>query len=510
MENKAINQLEELYRDEIDSHDIKKKLNVGITSFKFNDLQFNKKLSSKNMRHSQEKNYFGRNTITYKNKDKKIKINTDLYMPNEQKKNTFYEKIEDSKNEEEEKVNDKKFKKKGNIELKICKTLKNCGENINKAQILLFNKGNNNNNKQGLKPSQKMSTKNILSSTKRGNLLLNSKKHKKIKDKDIEKESPLKNEKIINNELKRKKTYYRSNQNNNKLLNFSKNINSFDIENKNDKENTENNKDSKGKYNNVFNQFRNHLKTNLYNKNMNTNNIKKNKKFNTTRRYKYNNNSVKNKKSYKNTLITPEIIDDSDNEVENNILCLLDKSFEYKRNSNVISKNPRHYESPDILDDKFIKSIHDSLESKNKKIKSNDIGKISNFNSISIIKNEELNHCNINEEDEELLDNVNTKPRFKKSSAPKVVLFELKENESGEKKSDEVNSNKNKKKYIIYNNINYYKTTQKNDNIIENEKKDNSINNKNEAIIYNKANSFNNNISKNCCGSLFSCCFLLE
>jgi len=218
MEKFAIDQLEELYKDELDSHDIKRNTNnVGITtSFKFNDFRYKNKLSSKNSKYITDNKV--RNTITYKNKDKKDNININTFTTKEKGDNIFNNSLESKNEEEEEKVNDindTKFKKKRNIELQTCKTFKNCGENINKAQLLLFNKGSN--KQQLVKPRQKMSTKNCLSSAKRGSLLQNSRRFKKQKE-NIEKESLFKNENEVSSALKRKKTYFRANNSNNKLL----------------------------------------------------------------------------------------------------------------------------------------------------------------------------------------------------------------------------------------------------------------------------------------------------
>ena len=421
-------------------------------------------------------------------------------------------------------LNDTKFKKKRNIELKTCKTFKNCGENINKAQLLLFNKGNNN-KQQLLKPKQRMSTKNCLSSTKRGSLLQNSKRFKKQKE-YLDKEFLFKNENEVSSPLKRKKTYFRSHNSNNKLLYLPKQNNIFELEEENNKEYNDHNKEKENKdnYNNVFNQFKKN--NNAYNNYMAGNDNKKRKKFNTTRRFRLGNHD-KIKKSNKNTNLSPEIIIDTDNEVETNILCLLDKSFRYKnRFSATNTKKCKNYGTLGIVNDKVLRNFKSSLESKKIKSNANDIGKTSNSNSISIIRNTEVNHCTINnnEDDDDFIFNLESyKHRFRNISAQKVVSFEYNDNDNEENGNDDnkncnsnqnnKNKNKNKKKFIIYNNINYYKTTQRNENNLENGKdgNDGNDNDKNDEVIYNKKNSFNNNSStKNCCGSLFNCCFLLE
>ena len=525
MEKLAIDQLEELYKDELDSHDIKRNNNnLGITtSFKFNDFRYKNKLSSKNSKYVPDNKV--RNTIAYKNKDKKDNININTFTTKEKGDNIFNNSIESKKEEEEEKVdniNDTKFKKKRICELKTCKTFKNCGENINKAQLLLFNKGNNNNKQQLLNPRQKMSTKNCLSSAKRGSLLQNSRRFKKQKE-NIEKESLFKNENEISSALKRKKTYFRSNNSNNKLLYLSKKNNIFELEEENYKEDNNNNnnkeKDNKDNYNNVFNQFKKN--NNVCNNYMAGNDNKKRKKFNTTRRFRHDNHD-KNKKGNKFINLSPEIIIDTDNEVETNILCLLDKSFKNQKRFSVINnKKCKNYGTLGITNDKVLRNFKSSLESKKIKSNPNNIGKTSNSNSISIIRNTEVNHCTINNDEESDADFIfnleSNKHKFRNISAQKVVSFEYKDNDNDENgfddnmnfNSNQKNKNKNKKKFIIYNNINYYKTTQR-ENDLENAK-DGNNDDKNAEVIYTKKNSVNNNSNtKNCCSSLFNCCFLLE
>ena len=520
MEKFAIDQLEELYKDELDSHDIKRNTNnEGITnSFKFNDFCYKNKLSSKNSKYISDNKV--RNTITYKNKNKKDNININTFTTKEKGENIFNNSLESKKKEEEKvnDINDTKFKKKKNFELKTCKTFKNCGENINKAQLLLFNKANNK-QQQLINPRQKMSTKNCLSSAKRGSLLQNSKRFKKQKEM-IEKESLFKNENEVSNALKRKKTYFRSNNSNNKLLYISKRNNIFELEEESDKEDNNNQKDNKDNYNNVFNQFKKN--NNACNNYMTGNDNKKRKKFNTTRRFRHDNHD-KIKKSNKLINLSPEIIIDTDNEVETNILCLLDKSFKNKKRFSVINnKKSKNYGTFGIVNDKVLRNFKSSLESKKIKSNINEIGKTSHSNSISIIKNTEVNHCTINdiESNDDFFFNLeNNKHRFRNISAQKVVSFEYKDNDNEENgfndnlnfNSNQKNKNKNKKKFIIYNNINYYKTTQRGENDLENAK-DGNNDNQNGEVIYNKKNSINNNSNntKNCCSSLFNCCFLLE
>ena len=97
MEKFAIDQLEELYKDELDSHDIKKNTNnAGITaSFKFNDLRYKNKLSSRNSKYISDNKV--RNTITYKNKDKKDNININTFTTKEKAENIFNNSLESKK-----------------------------------------------------------------------------------------------------------------------------------------------------------------------------------------------------------------------------------------------------------------------------------------------------------------------------------------------------------------------------------------------------------------------------
>ena len=363
-----------------------------------------------------------------------------------------------------------------------------------------------------------MSTKNCLSSAKRGSLLQNSKRFKKQKE-NIEKESLFKNENEVSNALKRKKTYFKSNNSNNKLLYISNKNNIFELKEENDKEENNNEKDNKDNYNNVFNQFKKN--SNAYNNYMTGNDNKKRNKFNTTRRFRQDNHD-KIKKNNKFINLSPEIIIDTDNEVETNILCLLDKSFKNKKRFSVINnKKCRNYGTLRLVNDKVLRNFKSSLESKKIKSNVNDIGKTSNSNSISIIKNTEVNHCTINNnesDDDFIFDLESNKRKFRNISAQKVVSFEYKDNDNEENRfddnmnfnSNQKNKSKNKKKFIIYNNINYYKTTQRGENDLENAK-DGNNDDKNGEVIYNKKNSVNNNSSsKNYCSSLFNCCFLLE
>ena len=508
MEKKAIDHLEKLYKDELDSHDLKKAINnIDIMSLKLKDFQNTKKSFSKNTKNFNENIPRIKSTLIFKKKPEKDSININLYKPKEETdKNLFEYSHSDESKKEEEIITGNKFKKRNNVALKVCKTFKNCDENINKAKILLFNK-NNKNSVRPIKPIKKFSTKNCLSS-KRGTLLQSTKRHKKLK----EKISPHK----IENDyvLKTKKTYYQPDYSNNKLLYFSKNnmISEFqgEKENENHKESINNYfKDNKENSNNIFNQFRKRTKIN-YMKNglkiQSTNHRKKS----SNERYKTNKN-----------LYYAEIKDDTSNEVENNILCLLDKSFKEKRNSVINTKKHNHYGTVEIGHDKYLKNLNNSLE--DKKIMLNDIGKISNSNSISVIKQTELNHCNLNNIDNEFANNFlvgnsgKSNNKFKPISSQKIEYIDSKDEEennndeninNNQNNNSKANKNKKKKKVIIYNNINYFRNTQKeeSDNI-DNRQNTNKVNNeeKNDSI-----NSYNKKSTKRCTSSFFSCCFLLD
>ena len=163
MEKKVIDHLEHLYKDELNSHEFKKaNNNIDIMSFKLNDLPKQKKLSSKNSKNLNDNIPKVRNSLIFKNKPEKDSININLYKPKEEvDNNNLFEYSNSDTTKKEEIISGNKFKKRNNMPLKLCKTFKNCGDNINNAQFLLFNK---NNNKQSINPITKVSSKNCLSS----------------------------------------------------------------------------------------------------------------------------------------------------------------------------------------------------------------------------------------------------------------------------------------------------------------------------------------------------------
>ena len=530
MEKKAIDHLEGIYREELDSHDIRKAFNnIDNIPINSNNYFFKKKQSSRNVKSSQDSAVPLRNTLIFKNKNSnKDSINIFSFKPKESHENLFVHSNSEKTKKEEEKMEDLHLKttKPKNIGLKVCKTLKNCGENINNAKLLIFDKSNN--NKQSIKLTKNFSNKNCFFNNKRGSLFQMSKRHRKLKEKDSSE----------NFEIVKKKKIRKPYNSNNKLLYFTKNniIQAFD---NCDKDNSKynNNQDNYNQYNNNQDNnnkenIKHYIKENnvylfsqIKRKRTKSNNIKhyitsnsnryKTKRiFNSSGKEKHDNEKNKKRTSNKNLKNNQEIIYDTDNEVENNILCLLDKSFK-KRNSVVNNQNKKQYCTQELVNDKLFKNFHNSIPCKNRNSK--DIGKISNFSNISIIKKTEFNHYDINNNDDSDFFQENTKkkgPKFKGISTQKVVSFEYKDNNEDNKNEDNIfytTKNKRKKKVIIYNNINYYKTTQKEDNndiILHNE--DNNEEN-NDILIYSKKNSFSNNNYNNHCGCpLFNCCFLLD
>ena len=514
MEKFAIDHLEGLYKDEINSHELKKVINnIDLISYKINGIQDKKKLSSKNPKYINESIPISRNSLTFKNKLRKDSSNLKTFKPKEE--NIFvYSNSDDSKKEEEQ-INN--IKKKRINDIKPCKTFKNCGENINKAKYLFFNKANS---KPLLDPAKKFSTKNCLSSNKRRMFLQTTKRHRKLKDKTKENGKLSPNKIETDNLFKKKKPYYKTNYSNNKIILFKNNIISeFQNENNENSKgsnkinnNNKQNKDNKENSIIIINQFRMKAKNSNGKLNLKSysNNHRK-KSFNEKSKQDSNNIVLKNLKS------NVEIINDTDNEVENNILCLLDKSFKKKRNS-VLSKKNNHYGTMELFNDNFIKNFHSSVD--NKKIKntiSNDIGKISNSHSISIIKKTELNHFNMNDKDEDFEDSFffggqsgQIKHQFKHMLTQKVEAFGYKDKDNDENlflSSNKSLKNKEEKKYIIYNNINYFKNTQRDEKNLEDNQNNSQIN---KEVKNDNVNENNNKLSKRCGSSFFNCCFLLD
>ena len=535
MEKKTVNNLKEihniigeLYKDELDSHNIKKvKNNIDIMA---NNCYNIKKLSNKNIKYYKDYPFF-RNTLVDKTKSNKDSINVKSFKPKESKRNLFiYSNDEESQKEEEEKINDLKVTKKNNFGLKVCKTFKNCGDNINKAKYLFLGKSNY---KQSMKPIKHFNSKNCLTSNKRGSFFPTTKRHRKIKEKESSENN---NIEII----KKKQPFHRSSNSNNKLLHISKNniIQEFENSHKennkennkeNDKDNNKDNnnkhyykdnKDNKDNCVNIIKQFkRKRTKSNYYIKHYITSNSNRNPNkqgFTFSTKEKRENDKNKKKIIKKNSKNNQEIVYDTDNEVENKILSILDKSFK-KRNSVINNKKKKHYCTQELANDNYFKNFHNSIAFRNNK--TNNYDKISNFSNISIIKKTEFNNYDINnnDESEDIFQDYNKKKssKFKGVSEQKVesFIFHDNDNDNEEKgKEDNINynaKNKRKKKFIIYNNIDYYKNTQKEDNddiIIKNE----DVNNEEKNINNNKNSGSNNFTNHHCCYSFFNCCFLFD
>lgn len=481
---KAFEKLEELYKNELNSHDFKLKNRDDNLSLKMNKLL-------------NDNNYFRnikitaplmKNIISMKNRCRKKSYNANY----DQIKNKLEDFSDDNDieniKEEIEEINNKKNNNNVNSKLKVSKTIKNCGENINKAKIILFNKDKGNNNiRQPMKSAKKVNSK-CLSCNKRESVLKSQSSKKAKRYLELDKEQQTKNEND-----KRKKSNFRSDNYSNRGIRTD-------------------NFDSNKNNNNVISQFK-------YNNSIVKSNINDNKKGNKYSTTNGNKNNINLDKIKINNNKIKEIIYDSDNEVENNLLSLLDKTRKKKKRNSVETKKRKHYGTQEIIKDKLILNMQNSYELK--KHKSNDIGKTSNFNSISIIKKTEINHYNDDELIKELNDNENWNWNniFKNITEQKVVSFEYNENNNLIKYSESNNKpirSKSNKKFIIYNNINYFKNTQREENLDENNKNNNQIYiidniNKNDVnMVNNNKEIKNNSVKSNCLTSLFNCCFLSE
>ena len=483
MENIAINQIEELYKDEINSHNIKKsKKNIGIKSFKSIELKYKKNMSNKFSYKTRLNKLISQSIGDNKNTEKNDSVNFNLYMQKDQNDSSFFCNNEYKREkEEEEKKKNSPIQTKKVIKLKTCNSFRNCGGNINNAQLLLFNKENNN-NKENIKQTNKIGIHKIRS------LFQNSKKYKKPKYKDLDKDSIIKNEYEICSP-KRKITKNRGSRSNNKLLIIPKSFNIQSPEEEKD-ENSKKNLDNKNeRYNEVISSnnlipIRKNMKTNFQFKCSNSNEIKKTKMNNSPSKFKFDNIGDKNKKINKN------------NELENSKKLIFTQSpIKYKNKNNNNDNGSKN--------DKLINNLEIS----------------SNFNSISIKKREKnknnLNNKNNNKNDEESFSSSFTyKNKFKIISPQKIISFIYNDNKNKEKENKEINSNINNKidnKKIINNiNINCYKTMEKNDNELEKEKENDKVNLKNESFADNIKNILNNSVEKKSCNSFFRCCFLLK
>ena len=131
-----------------------------------------------------------------------------------------------------------------------------------------------------------------------------------------------------------------------------------------------------------------------------------------------------------------------------------------------------------------------------------------------------MNHLDINNELEDDFSKRNIEKKnsnYKKFSTQKIESFDYKDDENGENNYDNnfINSNnktlknKRKNKFIIYNNINYFKNTQREDNEFDDKRKRNNINSEDKDTKNDNKNSISN-FTKCCYNSFFNCCFLNE
>jgi hypothetical protein len=179
MAKKVIDHLEKIYKEELDSHDIIKNINNDNNMpIKLDNYFFKKKKSSKNIKHLQANAGF-RNSLVFKKKNNRNSIGIYPFKPKQSNENIF---IYSNGEKEEEKIDDLKIIKKNNVGIKVCKTLKNCGDNIKNAKLLLFDKSNN---KQSMRPMKNFSNKNFLTTKKRGNFLPTTRRHRKLKEKEL-------------------------------------------------------------------------------------------------------------------------------------------------------------------------------------------------------------------------------------------------------------------------------------------------------------------------------------
>ncbi len=135
---KAFEKIEELYKNELNLHDFKLKNNNKDTNL---SLKMNKILNGDKCFQSIKVTApLMKNIMSMKNRFRKQSYNAN----NEQIKTKLEDgsDLNDIENIEEEfeELKDKKNKKEVDSKLKVSRTIKNCGENINKAKIILFNR----------------------------------------------------------------------------------------------------------------------------------------------------------------------------------------------------------------------------------------------------------------------------------------------------------------------------------------------------------------------------------
>ena len=478
MEKKVIEKINELYKNELDSHNLKiTNKNEDINCFfKINGLLN----ENKQFNNFKEKEMIKKNS--HKKSYRKEKNNNNLFEFKETYETSYkYNNIDNIKEEE---IKNMKFNKRKSSKIKIYRTIKDCSENINKAKILLFNK---NNNKQSLISGKRLNNKNSLSCNKRDILLIS--------------QSSKRNKKFLENELQDKF----------ENINYNKRKKSNNIDYYNEK--NENNKDNNEKYNFISNQFKKYSNKKLEKKHISTNrNKRKNMCFTTNTDIKKNKIDIR---KY-NNIESKKIIFDSDNEVENSILNLLEIPLKNKKINVTNIRKRKHYGTQEILNDKIVQCLQKSRGLKENK--SIEIGKLSDFNSISTIKKKDSNLYNLNlKNNEESNICMNFKENmhlFKNIKVQNIVSFEYNDknylNKYNKNNNNDKFSKNKKKKFIIYDNNHFIETQKEENNLEDNNKEINhfyiidNINKKNMDVYNNK------NLKSNCLGSLFKCFFLVE
>ena len=141
-----------------------------------------------------------------------------------------------------------------------------------------------------------------------------------------------------------------------------------------------------------------------------------------------------------------EIHQDSEGEIENNILSLLDKSFKKEKN---------------ILNTVYVSNKENNINEikKSNKLRKNNNNNLSNFSGISVIKSKEINYYYNKKHDKDF----EKKESIKKLSN-KILpsQYQSKKEETKRKVSNTIKQKSNTN-FIIYNNINNYKEEKNNE-----------------------------------------------
>ena len=475
MEKNIFEKIDEIYKNELDSHNLKINKNSINDSlpFKANELLLNQ---NKNIKNNKDNEFINKNMLISKKKFRKECLNTNFFEQNEKIEESFKYNNNFENLNKEEKINRAKVNKRNSVKLKVCKAFKKFQDNLNSVQLLNSNKDNS---KQ--KVTKRISFKNYLSCKRDILNSQSSKRYSKLIDKKNKNEIEIYN---INTN-KRKKSDYKSNNTN------------HDFEIEKNKNNNENYKEEKNNKNNV----NKHLDNNY----INSDGTKKRKMIEKT------NNELMQKNIYKNTNINNkniEVLQDSDNEVEYNILYLLEKPLKKKKRNSIVNTRKRKHYGTQEFNEKIFQNLPKYFGLK--KYKSNDIEKIS-LNENNLIKKKENNNLNFNNEFLMESNEINV-PTFKSIYVQKVVSLEFNDkNDLNKENEHQVDNYLNKKKLIIYNNFNYFKTTQKDENHLENLKENNQeyyINNvnKNDININNNKKIVNKKDINNCFKCIFNCC----